>query len=103
MKYLIVPVFKILWAIPCLMFSLSVLIITTVIYTLWNFKFPPKKSFVYTYVTASDFNWSPFYKRNPNYYGAVEFPSELHYIFGLQENWYWNTLTNKKVNKSLKE
>ena len=87
MKIILIPFFKLIWAVILTLFQLFVHItlgpICFIIYFLWDFKIIPSTFWEYR-MTTSELNYSPYYRRNPNHFGLIKFKTIFHYIWNIK-------------------
>lgn len=80
MKFIILPILKFAWAIVLTLIATSFYILCGGMVFIWEFNLRAED---FKYSTYDVGGVSPYWKRNPNYFGAYTFKTMYHYIWGI--------------------
>lgn len=82
MKLLIIPILKFVWAILLTIGHTLTIIVGFPLSVIWHFNFD--YDWEYRLNTRLSFGESPYYDRNPNFFGLITFKTYYHYIWGIE-------------------
>lgn len=87
MKYIILPPLKLIGAILLTLCGLFCTILLIVVSLIWDLSWPTKEDFEFT-LKNTDIIVSPYYKKNPNYFGEIFYKTFFHYAWNIKNKNY---------------